>query len=134
MSAGSVTLAGRSAAEALMTDTCTVTRPGATEPVYDPGTDTYTYPGGTEVYSGKCRVKQADTIDQDRQAGEAVVGARRYVVSLPMSVTGVRRGDSVTVDTSVLDGALPGVVLRVLGAAKGSQITARRLACEEESP
>lgn len=134
MSAGSVTLRARLAAERLQTDACTVTRPGTAEPVYNAATDLYTYPDGTEVYEGCCRVRPADTVDLEQDAGENVFGARRYVVSLPMSETGVRRDDIVEVTASVLDAALVGAKFRVLGALKGSQTSARRLACEEVSP
>lgn len=124
-------LQGRAAAQALQTDMCTVTRAGAGEPVYNPATDTYTYPTGSTVYTGKCRVKPADTIDQDVAEGETVVGSRRYIVSLPAVTDGVQRNDIVAVTASVLDPLLVGSQFRVLGALKGSQLTARRLACEE---
>jgi hypothetical protein len=116
-----------------MSDACTISRAGTGEPVYDPETDTYTYPTAGEIYDGKCRVRPADTVDLDQEAGEMVTGARRYVVLVPMSVTDVHRNDIVDVTASALDSALVGTRFRVLGSAKGSQITARRLACEEVS-
>ncbi len=131
MSATTAAVRGRTAAESLMVDSCTISRAGAGEPVYNPVTDTYTYPAAASVYSGKCRVKPANVADTDDEAGETVVGVRRFVVSLPMSVTAVRRDDVVTVTTSALDPGLAGTRFRVLGAVKGSQVTARRLACEE---
>ena len=116
-----------------MTDTCTISRAGAGDPTYDPATDSYTYPTADEIYVGKCRVKPADTVDLAEEAGETVVGARRYVVSVPTSTTTVQRNDVLEVTASVLDSGLVGTKFRVLGALKGSQVTARRLACEETS-
>lgn len=133
MSVAETVAEARAAAEELQTDTCVITADGAAEPVYDAGTDTYTYPEGTEVYDGQCRVKPADTVDLVQEAGEATVGARRYVLSLPAGTTGPRRNQSVLVTASELDPALPGTRLRILGVLKGSQLSARRLACEETS-
>lgn len=139
MSLADTVAEGRAAAEELMTDACVITRGGTGEPVYDPATDTTSAPADDTVYDdpdtpgagGICRAKPADTVDLAQDAGEAVVGARRYVVSIPLAATAPRRNDFVLMTASLLDPALPGTRFRVLGAAKGSQLTARRLACEE---
>jgi hypothetical protein len=121
---------GRAAAERLMTDTCTITRPGAR--TWDAASGTYTQ-ATTTVYSGPCRVRVLTPGDRTDQAGEEQVTTWRYLVSIP--VTGsVELDDEVTVNTSA-DSTLVGRVLRVRQVTRGSQITARRMVCEErEAP
>lgn len=127
---------GQTAAEGLMTDTCTITRPSGT-PVLDPDTGDYTGGGTTTVYSGPCRVKPRVSRGPGDQveAGERPVQVWPYVISLPIDVTGVEVDDLVTVTTSALDAALVGRQLVVKNIEAGSQITARRLGCvEQETP
>lgn len=116
---------GRAAAESLMVDACAVTRPGAQTLNETTGVLTT---ATTAVYAGKCRVK-AETSDTQTAAGDRATMIRRFTVSLPMAVTTVAVDDVVTITTSALDAGLPGMVLVVNGAAAGSQVTARRLAC-----
>lgn len=132
MSAAGATLAGRRAAEGLMTDACTVTRGGG-ERTFDPATGRYVTTPGGPVYTGRCRVKPRDNADQVVEAGGQNVSLFAYVVSVPVSDVAFEVDDLVTVTSSVLDPALPGLVLRVRQVNVGSQITARRLGCEVDA-
>lgn len=129
MTAAGATLAGRRAAEALMTDTCTITR-GVGGPVFDPGLGEYVAGAGEQLYSGRCRVRPRDNADQVVEAGGQNVSLFPYVVSVPVSSTAFDVDDLVTVTASALDPALPGLVLRVRQVNIGSQVTARRIGCE----
>lgn len=131
MSYQSVTEAGRAAAENLQSDTCTITRPGDGPGVFDPDTGTTTPPADVTVYSGPCRLRAPALVEVNVTGGEHQWSTQDAVLSLPASVTGVRPDDTVTCDSSALDPALPGSVFTVIGALKGSQITARRLIVRE---
>lgn len=122
----SVVEAGRLAAQRLMVDACTVTRPGAYgAPDETTGVAART---STTVYTGVCRVKPEPPGEQT--AGEREVVTRRFVVFLPVTVDGVAVGDVVTVTASVFDTGLVGAALTVVGVPVGSHLTARRLLAE----
>lgn len=122
----SVVEAGRLAAQRLMVDACTVTRPGAYgAPDETTGVATRT---STTVYTGVCRVKPEPPGEQT--AGEREVVTRQFVVSLPITVDDVAVGDVVTVTASVYDTGLVGAALTVVGVPVGSHLTARRLLAE----
>lgn len=127
MTAAGAAGSGRVAAERLMLDTCTVTRVTGQTLSESLGVLTAT---STTVYTGACRVKPEPT-DSQTAAGDRATMERRYVVSLPITATTVAVDDVVTVTASDLDAGLVGAVMVVAGQAKGSQITARRLACVE---
>lgn len=130
MSAAGATLAGRSAAEQLMVDACTISAPD-TDGLLNETTGQYTPVAGTQRYAGRCRVKVATTQDSQTTAGERIVSLRTYVVSVPMLVTSIKVDDVVRVTSSVMDAALSGTRMRVVDVAKGTHLTARRLICEE---
>jgi hypothetical protein len=118
---------GRRQAEVLMTSVCVITREG--DPVQnDDGSIT---PTVTTVYSGKCRLKWQLTmrIPQVNAEGQQLA-LQHPTLSLPMSVTGVRKGDLVTMGADDLDPDMAGLVLRVAGPFASSQVTARRFSCE----
>lgn len=129
MSARTATLAGRRAAERLMTDACTITRGGAAG-TFDEETLVYAAGATSAIYSGACRVKPRDNQDQVVMAGDQPVSLWPYVVSVPMTVTGVEVDDLITVTACHLDPDLVGQVLRVRQVLQGSHLTARRMACE----
>ena len=132
MTAETATASGRTAAEGLMTDTCTITRANG-EPTYNPSTLTYTTPTPTTVYTGKCRVKPSVLSGNTTvQAGEERVALWPFSISVPFSATDVELDDIVTV-TSSADASLVGRPLRVRSIARGTNVTARRLDCEETS-
>jgi hypothetical protein len=124
-------MAGRQAAEAEMLDTCTLGQPSTTHTT-DPVTGAVTY-ATTSYYSGACRVQlpngtRGDTV---QDAGERANFVQSPIVSVPMSVVGVRVGDIVTITGSQLDPDLVGTVMRVTAITRKSFLTARRLFCEE---
>jgi hypothetical protein len=118
---------GRSAAETLMTDACTVTR--VTAQTTDPNTGAVT-DTRTTVYEGPCKVRQV-TSSEPAQVGEAKVVVGAYVLSLPMSAAAVHVDDDAEITASGHDPALVGRVLRVAVEHAASHVTARRLVCEE---
>lgn len=120
-------LAGRSAAEALMTDTCTVTR--ATEGGWSDAAEDYTSGSTSTLYAGMCRVKAENVAVREVDAGEREVGVVSWTVSLPITAAtgGIGEGDTVTVTASPMDPSLVGKEFTVAGPFRGSQVTARRL-------
>ena len=93
----------RQMAESLMTDQCTVTRPG--ESATDP--DTGLPDTGTEqVYQGKCKVQTSGGLASEQTEGSAAqaMGAVSLVWSLyvhfPYDTSGLRAGDVVEVTES----------------------------------
>ena len=132
MTTTSATARGQRFAEHLMTDTCTITRANG-DPTYNPSTLTYTPATPTTVYSGKCRVKPSVLSGNTTvQAGEERVALWPFSVSVPFSATDVELDDIVTVTASA-DASLVGRPLRVRSIARGTNVTARRLDCEETS-
>lgn len=131
MTAETATLSGRAAAEALMVDTCTITR-SATRGTFNETTLQYDSPTTTSLYTGKCRVKPAGGQVSDRvvQFGEQAVSLWPFQVSVPISVENLAVDDLVTITASSLDPDLVGTVLRVRDVTQGTHITARRLGCE----
>jgi hypothetical protein len=132
MSATTAIRRGRRAAEALMVDTCTITR-GTGEQVFDPATGQYVTTAGELLYTGPCRVKPQNNADRVVEAGGQAVSLWPFVVSVPVSEVSFEVDDLVTVTASVLDPALVGKVLRVRQVALGSHLTARRLGCEVDA-
>lgn len=121
--------AGAAEAEKLMIDTCHISRAGGGR-TFDKTTNTYS-DGATDIYTGKCRVKPSSLSSNTTvQAGEQAVGLWPYVVSVPLSVSGVELGDVVRI-TSSRDPALEDRELRVRVVGRGTHLTARRLECEE---
>lgn len=120
----------RARAESLMTSTCSIAPPG-TAPVTDLTTGEVTFPPGTAVYTGPCRVRPNNSTQAaDSTAGGAEVFAFDFVVTVPFAVTGVREGHRLTVSASP-DPALVGMIFEVQMVARGDNITARRLACNK---
>lgn len=128
MSAPSATLAGRRAAESRMRDTCRVQRVSGR--VFDEQRGDYVETL-VEVYAGACRIASLGSVERTAIAGERAVTSRTYLVHLPATTVGLLSEDVVTVETSELDPALPGTRLLVRDVGKGTQVTARRLLCEE---
>jgi hypothetical protein len=122
---------GRAAAESLMVDACTITRPGAGDPVFDPSTGGYTNPEPVTVHAGPCRVQVNAPDSTSEDFGGRSVTTSPLRVSVPMSVTGVRQQDLVTITAAALDPDLAGRTFRVEYAPAKTHMTARRLECEE---
>lgn len=138
MSAESVTLRGRAAAERLMLDTCTIDRPGAV--VTDPGTGEVTgtstriYPTPAQIAAGnagKCRVQSRDTMSANPEAGEATFTVVSRQVHIPANAADVRDGDVVTITAARLNAFTVGKQYRVSGFTPDTFDTAARLPVKE---
>lgn len=124
---------GRAAAESLMVDTATITRPGAGEPVFDPNTGTYTNSDPSTVYTGKCRVQLTDSLDvRAQEFGALAVNLSRVTVSIPIDATDVQTEDVVTITSAVHDPVLVGRDFTVQGVPAKTHATARRLEAERK--
>lgn len=125
---------GRAAAERLMFDTCTITRPGSGDPVRNPD-GTVSPPPPVVMYEGPCRVKAENAVVTEVEAGGREVGVVRWTVSIPVvhpdwDTSKVGRGQTVNVTVSALDAGLVGRSFTVGAGFVGSQVTARRLPVE----
>ncbi|MFI2563012.1 DUF6093 family protein [Paenarthrobacter sp. NPDC018779] len=127
MSAGEVLSRGRVAAERLMLDQCTITRPG--EPTTDPDTGEVTN-GSAAVYSGKCKVQSKDSSTSSPEAGGHSFTVVSRQVHIPAGSADVRDDDVIIVTAAQLS-QLVGRVYRVDGFTPDSFDTAFRLPVKE---
>lgn len=119
-----------------MSDTCTITKPGAGPPVLDPTTLAYTDPTPVVVYSGICQFGLAAargiTNTLAAAAGEASWKLEDSEVKLPALASGdVRTGHIATCTSSADDAALVGRQFGVISAPTANQKTARRCRIRE---
>ena len=121
MSAFDATMAGRVEAEAIMYDTCIVSRPG--EPFTDD--DGIVTTPLVEVYAGKCKVQTTVAQAASPVAGGHVFTVENLQLHLPVA-TSLNTGDTATVTASLLDPSLVGLTFRLVELARGSQRTAAR--------
>lgn len=128
MSAAEAVLAGRAAAEALMVDSCTITRPG--EVVTDPDTGDVTN-STTIVYAGRCKVQSKNSATSSPEAGGAVFTVVSRQVHIPANAADVLDGDVVTVTASALNSFTVGKQYRVEGYTPDTFETAARLPVKE---
>lgn len=98
---------GRAAAEALMVDTCTITRATSTTTNPDTGQVSRTT---IPVYGGKCRFQDASPAapPTPKQLGGAGVLVAELQLQLPIAVSDVQPDDLVTCTAAVLDPGLAG--------------------------
>lgn len=129
MSALTTAARGQVAAQRLMTDACRIYRRG--QPAYDPSTGQESHTE-TDLYVGKCRLRPQGRLAHETESSGSPVGVWLLIVSIPMSVTGVQLGDLVSI-TSSSDPDLVAARVRVQGIDEGTNISARRLTCGEES-
>lgn len=133
MSVASIVARGRRAAEALMVDTVTVERQTGT--TMDPNT-LAEVPVLTEIYEGRGRVQRpGGSAARDDVSGATEFGLSTVLVQLPLSATGVLRGDrvSVTAIGATTDPDLFGLVATVQTNLTKTHPTKRTLVCEEVS-
>lgn len=129
MSAEVAVAAGRTAAEALMTDTCQVGTE-STDQVLNPDTLEYEYVF-TPVYDGPCRFKAGNVQASDVESASQLLVSQLATLSLPIDTsTDVRNGMQVRVTGSLTDPALPGTTATIKAPFKSSYSTARRFATE----
>jgi len=125
---------GQRVALRLMTDRCVVYRLDYDHPT--PGTGGRDGYGRTDLYTGRCRIRpvsESRVSGKPAEAGGSVLAIEQYLVSVPLSVTGVEAHDLLQVTVSA-DPRLVGRVLKVGGLVAGSQVSARRMICEDNSP
>ncbi|MEU8151782.1 DUF6093 family protein [Nonomuraea sp. NPDC048901] len=128
MSVAGVLARGRTAALALMRDTCTVERKSGA-PVLNETTGQLEQAYVT-VYTGACRVKPRSA--SESEWGEREVTLHSYVAVLPWDATPeVQRGDRLRVTVSD-DEWLIGRSLEVIAISLAGTATARRLLVEDK--
>jgi hypothetical protein len=123
VSANTVTLRGRIAAEALMVDSCAITRRSGSTVDPETGVITPTY---TTVYTGPCRLRLPTATARPLTVGEAQEFTQHPTLSLPALTTGVEIDDIVTITASALMPALVGRVFHVRGKPSQTHMTAGR--------
>lgn len=111
------------------TATCTITRPGAGDPVWNDETGTYDDPPPTTVYSGACLVTPTGG-DRVQEFGEGPVVTRQYTISIEDLTADVHVEDTITI-TDSRDPLAEGRTMRVLDIPKSELVTVRRLIAEE---
>lgn len=121
MSARTAVLAGRRAAETLMVDRATITRPTVT--TGPDGLDTLTE---TTVWAGPCKIQTYEAHETAANAAGALVTIQRYSIHLPHHVDAVRVGDLIRV-TGYLS------VFRVTGLFDKTHVTSRRFQVDVET-
>lgn len=127
---------GRRRAEALMLDSCTITRPAEGKGTwnestgqYDPLPEVTVYPPADQTgRKGRCKVQTQDVALTTAD----VAGRKAFIVAwrldLPVDGSeGVQEGDTATITSSVFDAALVGRTFIVQGPHLGTAKTARRL-------
>ncbi|MGN6245116.1 MAG: DUF6093 family protein [Motilibacteraceae bacterium] len=133
MSVESATLQGRAAAEALMLDTCTITRAGTGKGPWNDGTGQYDHPARVTVYQGKCKVQTRDVQVNNPDVAGREAFVVDWTVHLPVvGSEGVQQGDTVTITAAALDSALVGRTFTIDGPHLGTAKTARRLPVKAE--
>jgi len=126
MTALTAAVQGRTAAERIMLDTCTIRRKTGT--AFDETTGRYT-DTTTTVYTGKCKL-QDRIIQGESEAGGREVITLSSVLHLPVPVTAVQVDDVAEV-TASQDPAAVGRKLRVAQVHYKSYATARQLQVED---
>lgn len=122
----------RAFAEADMKSTCTITRAGDGEPVFDDASGIYTDPPRVPVYTGRCKVRDTARSVADAEAGDVQAGVVDRALHLPIEGSGqVRRDDVAQIDSNPDDPALIGRTFVIRVGDYGTTKTARRLPIEE---
>lgn len=111
-----------------MVDKCTISRQSGSATDPDTGKVTPTF---TAVYSGKCQVQQTIAQSSNPEAGGHQFTVQDLVLKVPVSVTGIQIGDTVTMSSAELDPELVGRVFRVSDLFHKTYATSRRLRVEE---
>lgn len=130
MTASTVLARGRAAAQRNMQDACVIKR--RTGEVTDPASGVIT-PTHSTLYTGICRVQQRSVSASQADAGEAYALMLRLEIQLPMSVTGLRAEDEVTITASEHDVDLVNRVFLIRELAHGTHKTARRIGVQERT-
>lgn len=122
---------GRAEAEAIMLDTCQITRVTGEPGPVDPVTGERTPAPTTTVYSGKCRIQTYEPHETALESGDHVFTEQRYHLHIPIGSGPVAVGDTATVTAAQGDAELAGRSYRVAGLHHKSLATAQRLLVDE---
>lgn len=122
---------GRARAEELMTDTVLVTRVVGEPGPLNPDTGEREPAPTITVYTGPGKIQTYEPHESSRDSGEHIYIEQRYHLHLPISVTPVAVGDTITVTASTTDTQLIGRDYRVAGEHAKTWATARRLLLDE---
>lgn len=127
---------GRALVEALMTDSCTITRPDPDAVRGEMDLDTMQYPplDRITVYAGKCRlqIKSVVASSSDSSAGDRLGVVQDFELQIPVDGTkGVAINDVAEIVTAVSDDSLEGRLFTITARHEKSQATARRLRVSE---
>ena len=118
----------RAHALSMMTDRCIIREPDAwPDEVLTEGTVAWMYAGTEQL---PCRIKTTDTMPQTVTVGGQTVPTLRLRVSLPIEIVPVK-DQVVTIISAAADPALAGRRFDVQISEVGSQLTARRVWCQE---
>jgi hypothetical protein len=129
VTASSVLVRGRAAAERLMVDTCLIRRSAGKVTDPETGQQVVTW---IDVYEGKCQVQQVDKEDRAQDLAAAHVVVLRRTVKLPVAASaGVREGDQTRILTCVHDPDMADRVFMVKAEHAKTYATARRVSVEE---
>lgn len=115
--------------EALLPDTCTVTRASG-DPEFDPDTGSYTTPAPTTVYTGACRISPLPVQDRAVIFGQEAVDLIIYQGTFPHDAPAFEKDDHLEVTASA-DSQLVGRVLEVHGFQVKTLQTKRRVLLQE---
>lgn len=115
---------GRAFAEEGMVDTCSIRRSTGSTVDDNTGDESETW---QSLYVGKCRVQQRTPGAQQQTPGEDVQLMLSLELQLPVTVTGLRVGDEVTITASAHDPDLAGQVLLIRDLFAKTHPTARRV-------
>lgn len=117
------------AAELGMVDTCTIRR--RTGEATDPNSGVIT-PTLSDVYTGKCRLRQKDAQGQQHDVGEDYVLLLRIELQLPVTVVGLQVGDEVAI-TASRDPDLIGRAFLIRDLAHQTDSSSRRVTLTERT-
>lgn len=121
----------RAEREALMTDSCTITRAGTADPDAQPDPDTglYPVPADATVYAGKCSIRVPGTVSASRShesAGDEAV-MLTAILSVPALAPLIKIGDVISFTSSAYNPRLVGQKWSVAGMIPGSRQTAQKV-------
>lgn len=120
----------RPAAESVLTDRCTITRPGAPATAFDPVTGAVGSPVPVTVATDvACRVSYDTTTPRRQNFAEETIESARHLVELPYSHTDVQPDDVVTITASD-DPAQVGRNYKVIKDGAATYTWTRLLRCE----
>lgn len=124
----------RAMAEARMTGTCLITRPGSGNGPFNEGTGQYDDPAPVTVYEGKCRIPRRSTglTSGASTGGQTSWLVGEYPLDLPIDGTGdIGPGMTVNYLSDSADPDLAGRVFGITEPSRQSQATARRFKMKE---